>query len=762
MRMALLKRNIWLIFYILGICATFLLVTISYIKYKTVYAHYQNAQENIIELVSNATYSLFDTQERMMDIIGVSILQDEHHLHDSEGIKNHVQPLLDNPSVTAFGITNTKGEFIYGSTDPNPENLPSLMSLPESRDSFIETLSNHKMTFGRTYLSPSIESWGMPLRKAIRDAKGEPVIVMTTLLESNTIFDNIINTVKNKENLIVLVLRDKDLYFQYHSQTNHINKILYDTPISKNFIDAVYKNASKYYHLSPEALRSSENIISFTYQDDNAQTYLTSLKYNATYGLWFVVHTYLKTVINDFLQAFIAYVFLYFGFGILFFSLFNMIATAEKKRRKELIYQATHDPLTTLPNRNYLERFVALKKDNQEDVFSLLYIDMDHFKNINDSFGHQFGDYVLIEIARRLKAFCPKDAVATRYGGDEFILITPLVEHDALMHFATSLIETLSKPYHIQELVFSIGASVGISLFPYHGRDLDALLCSADIALYESKKIKNTAHIFADTMQEGFLKTLQIEQALRSAVGSDEIFLVYQPQVDARGVMYGVETLVRWENPTLGMIPPDSFIPLAETVGLMPQLGKFILETACYEIKPLQDKYHHDFKLSVNISVRQFMEPSFYTHLTSIIKSCKVNSLALTLEITENLFIEDIHYLIPLLEQIRSIGVDISMDDFGTGYSSLSMLKKLPIDELKIDKSFVEDIQNDKMAQKMVQNIIAIGKNFGMRIVAEGVETKEQKELLLEFGCDYFQGYYFAKPLVKKDLVDFLHAHLKT
>jgi EAL domain-containing protein (putative c-di-GMP-specific phosphodiesterase class I) len=156
------------------------------------------------------------------------------------------------------------------------------------------------------------------------------------------------------------------------------------------------------------------------------------------------------------------------------------------------------------------------------------------------------------------------------------------------------------------------------------------------------------------------------------------------------------------------------------------------------------------------------MEPSFYTHLTSIIKSCKVNSLALTLEITENLFIEDIHYLIPLLEQIRSIGVDISMDDFGTGYSSLSMLKKLPIDELKIDKSFVEDIQNDKMAQKMVQNIIAIGKNFGMRIVAEGVETKEQKELLLEFGCDYFQGYYFAKPLVKKDLVDFLHAHLKT
>ncbi|MBE0496339.1 MAG: EAL domain-containing protein [Campylobacterales bacterium] len=754
--MALLKKNVWLIFYILGVCATLLFASISYLKYKNISFHYQNAQENIVEIVSNATYSLFDTHERLMDIIGVSILQNEHHLYESHKIEHHARPLLDNPTLGAFGVTKPNGEFIYASTDPNPKNLQSLLSIPESRDSFLETLTNPKMTFGRTYFSPSANLWGMPLRKTLRDPQGNPVAVMTALLRSNIIYDNIISTVKNKENLIIFVVRDRDLYFQYHSQANHVNKVIYDTPLSSAFIDTVYENASKHYHLSSSTLRENERIVSFIYEDSKGEKYLTSLKFNNTYQLWVVSHTQLKTVMNDFLQTFIVYFVFYLGFGTLFFFLFKMIATAEEKRRKDLVYQATHDPLTALPNRNYLQQRVTSKIDAKEATFSLLYIDMDHFKNINDSFGHQFGDYVLIEIAHRLNAVCSKDTIVTRYGGDEFIIVAPLAEHDVLMHFAASLIEALSKPYHVHDLVFSVGASVGIALCPYHGRDLDTLLRSADIALYESKKIKNTAHIFADTMQEGFLKNIQIEQALRSAISNGELFLVYQPQVDKEGTLYGIEALARWKNPTLGMVPPDCFIPLAETVGLMPQLGKFILETACFEIKPLQECCCYDFKLSINISVRQFMEPSFYAHLLTTIEASKMSNLALTLEITENLFIEDIHYLIPLLQQIRALGIEISMDDFGTGYSSLSMLKKLPIDELKIDKSFIDGIQNDEMAQKMVQNIITIGKNFGMRILAEGVETQEQKALLLAFGCDYFQGYYFSKPLAQKELEQFL------
>lgn len=757
--MALLKKNIWLIFYILSICITFFFLISSYLKYKSVYLQYQNNQENIVEIIANATHSLFDTHEKMMDIIGISILQDNHLLQEPEKIKDHAQPLLNDFGVGAFGVAKPNGDFIYGSTDPNPKKLGNLLSIPESRDSFLDTLKNQKMTFGRTYFSPSAKFWGMPLRKTLRDELGNPIAVMTTLLKSNDIFDTLISTMKKKKDFVVLVLRDNDLYFQYHSQTNHKNKHLYNTPLTKEFTDIIYKNASLHYNLSALELKRDGSIISFAYKNGDGQRYLTSLKYNKTYNLWMVVHTNLKTITNTFLQTFMIYLLIYLTCGFLFFFLFRMIATAEKKRQKELIYQATHDMLTALPNRHYLQQTIATKISNKTPAFSLLYIDMDHFKNINDSFGHQFGDYVLIEIANRLKSICPQETIITRYGGDEFIIVSSTLTHQELASFASLVIETLSKPYHIQKLSFNIGASIGIALYPQHGKDLDFLLRSADIALYESKKIKNSFHIFADSMQEGFLKNIQIEQALRHAIANNELFLAYQPQIDKKGKVYGVEALARWENPDFGFIAPDYFIPLAETVGLMPALGRFILEKACFQMKTLQDDCKIDFKLSINISVRQFMDATFYEHLLQTIETSQIKNISLTLEITENLFVEDTHYLVPLLEKIRSHGIEISLDDFGTGYSSLSMLRKLPIDELKIDKSFIDEINSDEMAYKMVQNIITIGKNFDMRILAEGVETQTQKELLLTLGCDYFQGYYFAKPLLLEDLKLFLQSY---
>lgn len=759
--MALLKKNIWLIFYILCVCITLLFITSSYLKYKNIYSQYQSTQENIVEIIANATHSLFSTHEKLMDIIGISILQDNHILNEPEKIKEHAQPLLNNFGVRAFGVTKPDGNFIYGSTDPDPKKLGNLLSLPESRDSFLDTLENKKMTFGRTYFSPSAKLWSMPLRKTLRDKFGNPIAVMTTLLESNTIFDKLISTMKHQKDFAILVLRDSDLYLQYHSKTSHQNKELYNNPLSRKLIDTIYENASTHYRLSALEIKRDENMVSFAYEN-NGQIYLTSSKYNKTYKLWIVVHTNIKTIFNDFLQTFSIYLILYLGCGILFFFLFRMIATAEKKRQKELRYQATHDILTALPNRNYFQQQITSKMNAKESSFSLLYVDMDHFKYINDSFGHQFGDYVLIEIANRLKLACPKEAIISRYGGDEFIIISSILNQNELANFATRLIKTLSNPYRIQELVFNIGASVGIALYPRHGENLDSLLRSADIALYESKKIKNSFHLFTDWMQEGFLKNIHIEQALRNALDKDELFLVYQPQIDKEGNFYGVEALVRWKNLEFGFIAPDYFIPIAETAGLMPTLGKFILEKACVHIKALQDEYHIDFKLSINISVRQFMDSTFYEHLLLTIETTQIKNMALTLEITENLFIEDTHYLVPLLNQIRTHGIEISLDDFGTGYSSLSMLKKLPIDELKIDKSFIDEIKDEnEMAYKMVQNIITIGKNLGMRILAEGVETKEQKELLLQLGCDYFQGYYFAKPLEIEDLKLFLESYKK-
>lgn len=755
--MAILKKNIWLIFYILTLTATIIFLTTAYFKWQNTYLKYQSSQENIVELMANATNSLFDTQEILMDILGISILEDQHYLSNPNSIAKHAIILLQNPDILAFGVTTPEGDFIYGSSHKDPAQIPNIAKQSESHDSFAEAITDTKMVFGRTYFSPALQKWAMPLRKTIRDEQGRPLFMMTTLFKLTSTFDRLINSVRHRQNLIVSVIRDSDLFQQYNSQGQNEYNLTYQTPFPKNAMDRIYKTIFDSYQLTPQELKSDELLVSFRYQDNSGERFLTSIKYNKTYKLWIVTHTYLDAVIEDFLQTVALYVAVFIVSGGLFFFLFLLIANAEGKRRNDLLFQATHDQLTTLPNRSYLQQNIFNWTYKNAPSFSLLYIDMDHFKNINDSFGHQFGDYVLVEIAQRLKAMLPLNAQIIRYGGDEFVLISHLFERTEVLAFATQLIDTLSHPYHVQELHFNIGASIGIALYPEHGQNLDMLLRASDIALYESKKIKNSAHIFADAMQEGFLKNITIEQELRKAIEHHELFMVYQPQMDTKGSVYGVEALLRWNSPSLGFVPPNYFIPLAEASGLMPKIGRFIVETVCEEMHTLQQTLHHMFQVSINISIRQFMDPGFLEHLLKTIDKTQIHRLSITLEVTENLFIEDVHYILPLLNQIKETGIQISMDDFGTGYSSLSMLRKLPVDELKIDKSFVDQMFDDDAAQKMVQNIIAIGKNFGMHLIAEGVETKEQKELLTAFGCDRFQGYYFAKPLPKDELLKFFN-----
>jgi len=257
------------------------------------------------------------------------------------------------------------------------------------------------------------------------------------------------------------------------------------------------------------------------------------------------------------------------------------------------------------------------------------------------------------------------------------------------------------------------------------------------------------------------LNRVNVEQALHKALDKHEFYMVYQPQIDHEGTIYGVEALVRWNSAEMGLVPPDQFIPIAEAAGVMPRLGKFILSTTLKEMKSLQTELGRSLQTSINISIKQFMETHFLDYLIQKIEQENFNRISLCLEITESLFIEDIDYILPLLQKVHELGLHISMDDFGTGYSSLSILRKLPIDELKIDKSFVDAILNDVTAEKMIQNIIAIGKNLEMYILAEGVERKEQEDLLKEYGCDRFQGYLYSKPLTYDALKEFLEQQEK-
>ena len=749
--MAILKKNIWTIFYILCGTAFLFLCIISWNKWNSTHQKYAIDQINLVKLVSNATHSLFLSQEMMLTTLG-------HHI-----VKDHDPRIFDdllilNPSIVAFGFVDVEGNYLYTSSNFDKSKRPNLREQAVSRESFDYTLTQEKMVLGKTYFIAASGRWGIPIRKTVFDEiTKKPLGVMTAGLGIEGAFKIYTDNVSLGDFNKITLIRDKDQFVQFQSSNDELSKKLFDAPIADQFLEKLLKRVMKKYDISHDKLKLSRDIYTIESFDTKEGTIQSVLKYDPRYELWIVSEVNHSQIIQDFTKSFLSYIFIFVVVHIILFFLFKIISNAEEERKQDLIFQATHDTLTQLPNRSYLYQFIHRWIYEGAPPFSLYYLDMDHFKNVNDSFGHHYGDLLLIEFSKRVSHLIRQDSVLIRQGGDEFILLTYRTDMEEILAHSNTILQEISRPYQIKQFSFVIGASIGIAKFPEHGNTLDMLLRASDIAMYEAKKYKNSVRIFSPSMQEGYLKRVNVEQALHKAFDNHELFMVYQPQIDHKGNIYGVEALVRWQSQELGSVPPDQFIPVAEASGLMPRLGHFITHTTLHEMKQLQEELGISFQTSINISVKQFMEADFLDTLAHKINHVKLDYISLCLEITESLFIEDIDYILPLLKDIRTLGLSISMDDFGTGYSSLSILRKLPIDELKIDKSFVDALLSDITAEKMVQNIIMIGKNLDLHILAEGVETIEQEAVLKKLGCDRFQGYLYAKPLRYEDLKRFLH-----
>jgi diguanylate cyclase (GGDEF)-like protein len=443
-----------------------------------------------------------------------------------------------------------------------------------------------------------------------------------------------------------------------------------------------------------------------------------------------------------------------FFFHLLLFMMFKLFNLEQKKAQNRLLFQANHDQLTSLPNRYYLASHFDKWSQACQGKFALLFIDLDNFKVINDHYGHSTGDKILVEVARRIEAQF-KD-LNIRHGGDEFIIFIPEIDKPFLLQLANNFINDLMQPITADSTEFSVTSSIGIVCAPDNGSELEVLLSKADIAMYEAKKHRNEAFLFSDELEQRSAYHTAIERELRSAIERDELSMVYQPQIATRsGQTIGVEALVRWNNRQLGNVPPCDFIPIAESIGIMNELGQFItfraieeIEEVCRQMGPL--------RLSINVSVQQLLTDGFFEFFQGEIKRRANDDLSLMLEVTESMFIEDLQLAVFVLQRFSDIGVQISLDDFGTGFSSLSLLANLPIHELKIDKSFIDDILTDEKAKRLVHSIISIGKDLKLTTIAEGVEEQTQLTILQDFGCDLIQGYYYSKPLSKIDLLTFL------
>jgi len=432
------------------------------------------------------------------------------------------------------------------------------------------------------------------------------------------------------------------------------------------------------------------------------------------------------------------------------------------KQREQLEYQANHDSLTSLPNRIlFLDRLgqsIELAKIEKKNV-AVFFIDLDNFKKINDSLGHNIGDKVLVEVSKKLKTKMRRSDTLSRLGGDEFCVILNNIDGvEDISDIIINIMNSLEEPLIIDEKTLYISMSIGISLYPNDGDDANTLFKNADAAMYRAKESgRNTYSFYDEEMSKKSLERVTLETAMREALKKDEFVVYYQPQMDAReNKLVGMEALVRWQHPTLGLVPPNKFIPLAEDTGMIVPLDRIVMKQAITQLLKWYEDGLNPGKLALNLAVKQLEENDFIEFISSLINTNESISRYIELEITESQLMNNPDKSIATLQKLSDLGISIAIDDFGTGYSSLAYLRRLPINKLKIDKSFVDYMVVDPEDGAICKTIINLGNSLNLKVIAEGVEKKEQKEFLVENGCNFIQGYFYSRPIPASEMGELL------
>ena len=440
--------------------------------------------------------------------------------------------------------------------------------------------------------------------------------------------------------------------------------------------------------------------------------------------------------------------------------------TQRKAHENQIEYLATHDALTDLPNRNLFNdraRQAISHAERTEMGLGVLFIDLDHFKYVNDGYGHPVGDALLKVVAHELSSLMRQSDTVARLGGDEFVILLSDLKNapfDASTA-ARKVLDRFARPMVVGDHQFTVTASIGISIYPTDGQDLEGLLMNADAAMYRAKDVgRNSAQFYAPEMSKKAIERVSLEGAMRQALRLGQFELHYQPQVSiATGKAIGMEALIRWNHPQMGMIPPVKFIPVAEEAGLIVPIGEWVLRTACAQNKAWQDAGLPALPVSVNLSAIQLKQAGFVAMVSNALEETGLDPRYLDLELTESMVMGKTDSVISRLEELKAIGIALSMDDFGTGYSNLGYLKSFPLDELKIDQSFVRDLPSNKDAGAIAGAIVSMGRSLGLRIVAEGVETAAQAAFLSGTDCEHAQGYLYSKPLPAAQFAEWLRAN---
>lgn len=440
--------------------------------------------------------------------------------------------------------------------------------------------------------------------------------------------------------------------------------------------------------------------------------------------------------------------------------------TAQKRNEERIQYLANHDGLTGLPNRHMFSQLLNMSIQvarRYQRTFGVMFFDLDRFKIINDTLGHESGDILLKEVAQRVSRELRTSDVVARLGGDEFVvLVQEVAEKDQVATVARKVLAAVAKPIVLCGQECRVTASVGICMFPAGGHDEQTLMKNADMAMYLAKEQgKNNFQFYTETLKAMSLERLALEASLRQAVERQEFYLDYQPKLDLNnGAITGVEALLRWRHPELGVIMPNQFIGLAEETGLILAMGRWVIHEACRQSMAWQKEGLPPICIAVNLSARQFYDDSLIEDVSSALNESGLDPGLLELEITEGMAMQNIDNAIKMLKILKGMGVRIALDDFGTGYSSLSQIKRFPIDTIKVDRSFINDLVNNPEDRALTEAIIAMGRTLSLTVVAEGVETKAQEDFLRDNHCNESQGYLFSRPTSAADFSALLRDHI--
>lgn len=756
MRLAVFKRNIWSLFRLVVVVGLVLLLLTLYFAWQNTLRDHEAQHSARVELIAQTLSYVLRTHEVILDLAATELIRSGDLDDERESL-----PLLDtiheaSPSLVGVGLALPDGQLVKVTSTVDHTDLPNLLEQEESREGFRAALASDKSLVGRTYYMEAADAWIVPLRKAVRNDEGEVIAVMSAGIRvggKHGVFGTELHKGPHDS---VIVFRERDGYVQLMSREGVPPEMftrIYRTPVQQK---KDRQGMLEHNDATREEIMASGSPAVYYSTRENTR-YLGSAVYLPDYELWVISETSFTPVWRAFSSRAVVFVAVFLLLAGIIYFLSRVIDRAERKRRAELFYQSRHDDLTSLMNRVGLIDQVQALVDSDEQ-FSVILLDIDNFRGINDRFGQEHGDRVLEELGFCMSELASDGYLATRLGGDEFAVVTDLSDPDKLEQFCREFLRNLTRMMVNGPLRLQFGASLGAAIFPDHGNTFNGILRSAHLALYQAKKKRNAVCLYQKDIEADYLRRVHIEQRLRLALDTRAIFMVYQPQLNSDRNVIGIEALARWKDEELGFVPPNEFVDVAESSGLMERLGHYVLDWSLREFSELTRQTSHSLELSVNISVLQFMQADFADTVLATIEKYGVNPRKVTLEITETLFMSGFDKVLPVLHRLRGEGISLAMDDFGTGYSSLSLLRSLPIDELKIDKSFVDHINTEDQARNMVESIIAIGHNHGMRLVAEGVEDESQFETLRRMGCGRYQGYYFSRPVPVPDLIRFLDA----